>query len=228
MATALVEPEVSPRDSDLPPATTLSLVTGSSGQTDIEGTGAPVETKRIVVRELGIRPANQGGPFAYVTRTPHYNYTASALSTIITQLLAGQSPNLGDVAEYRRPLDLNLTEQTCFVLFLKPLREVGRDWRFSTDAKAITLGDFKTNATEKACYFDLHHVAADGSLSEAQHPPEKQCRIVYFFARLPPRTKFNHPININIEMYFDDDEDGKNTIPILIDPDVRYPGGSGA
>jgi len=224
MATALKEPDLSPREEALPGPSPNALLS-SINETEVGEMGDTDLTQKIVVRELGFVPLSDRGPFGYISRGLPYTYSAGGLISILTQLRNGSFQANGSLNPGARPLDLTLNEQTCFVLFMRSLGDANCDWRFSTEAKAIMLGDFKTYDSEKSGYFNLRHVHPGGGESPDHYAPGDQCRIVYFFAKRPTRTEFFHPININIEMVYPPDQAGnKNTVPIIIDPDIRYPG----
>ncbi len=226
MATALMEP-VAPETTEGPGP--IVLRPRSLEQNAIDDLDPFPTINRIVVRQLAILPVDQGGPFAFLSPGRNFVYSQSRLESILSELRNGSFSVVDTVDEFNRPLDLNLSEPTCFVLALVPTPYTTPNWQFSTDTAAITLGDFQqgsTNAALRKNYFNLRHVLNDNVGQPAHFLHPDKCRIAYFYAK-KTLADFYHPININVEMYYQNDSHGKNTIPIVIDPDVRYPGGSG-
>lgn len=187
------------------------------------GDPAPVPA-RILVRQIGLDPVAEDGPFVFVDPDQARPYTAGTLDTILDNLRQGIYTPTTLVNGYNRPLDVNCRENTQFIFFLRDLGE-GRRWRFSSQTKGVTLGWFEEPA-DRENYYSLRHVLDDSVGSPDPYPHPQDCKIITFIAR---RTSdnFKHAFNINVEFVFDDDESGMNTLPVVIDPDIRHPGGSG-
>jgi hypothetical protein len=186
------------------------------GEPDINN---PLPTpKRILVRQFGL-VAGPEGPFGYIDPDEAWTYSAAKLDQILDGLRQGHyQPNVPD-EPFNRPLDLNCGDATHFILFLSNQRR----WRFSRTAKAVTLGNF--DEEERKNYLSLRHVVDDNAGTPAPDL-NRDCKIVHFIAR-KTSDDFHHPFNLNIELVYTADPSGPNTIPIVIDPDVRNPGGSG-
>ena len=109
-------------------------------------------------------------------------------------------------------------------------------WRFNPKEPGATLGKFEDPnlPAEMDNYYRLRHVIRRGTSGHvAQAGPfgdhADYCRLIYFVGRPVVGREFWHAFNLNVEFVFDDGPNGEiNTLPIVIDPDVRYPGGSGA
>lgn len=181
--------------------------------------------ERIIVRQLDI-VGGAGGPIVWLQ--PDRSHACNSLADVAQMVTAvrlplGYNANL-PAAAYHRPLDLNLDRPTCFIIRLSNTW----NWRFSHKAKGATLGP--NVATNPANYCNLRHVLADGTeqYDAFNHPLE--CKIIYFFARPPvdPPADFQNSFNLNVELLYAGGAPGEiNSIPIVIDPDIRFPGGSG-
>jgi hypothetical protein len=182
---------------------------------------------RIIAREIDII-GGPNGPIGYVNPDqshpcPDFNAIQAMVASITNNGYNAQPLS----APYQRPMDLSLRAPTCFIFRLSD----NWSWRFSYKAKGATLG--KNVGTDIQNYYNLRHVLDDGSQQADPFPHNRFCRLIYFIARpiagVPndPSKVFNHSFNLNIEMVYPDHLGLPNTIPIVIDPDVRYPGGSG-
>lgn len=119
------------------------------------------------------------------------------------------------------PLDLVVTEPAILVFELD--RAAG--WRFSTTTAALSL----KNPADAARYGGLVHVGEGGRRSGAPLPPDAQCRLAYFSADAP-EPPFRHGINLHVELVTPPVHAGgrEQVLPLIIDPDIRNPGGSGS
>jgi hypothetical protein len=177
---------------------------------------------RILVRHIDMVPRDQGGPFVFVGPDQAWPYSANRLTQILDGLRQGRYASRPPVSRCDRPLDVNCSDTTLFIFRLSD----NWDWRFAAKAKGVTLGWF-ANSGERDNYFDLRHVLDDSAGSEVPFEHPDMCKIVYFTAKKTPNS-FAHAFNINVEIVYPDDPLGNpNTLPIVIDPDVRHPGGSG-
>lgn len=118
----------------------------------------------------------------------------------------GRDPKAAD----KTPLDLNSAGPCYFVLEL----DDQHNWQFQHDRAAIS-----TKNDYSSAYCDLHHIRPGGGAG-----PGEGCKLIYFAAIDPPSEKKpgNHQFNFHVEFLQDD---GKR-LPIIIDPDIRYPGGN--
>ncbi len=200
----------------------------STTQIDIEETmpaGFPVP-QRIIVRQLDF-VAGAGGPLVWLQ--PDRSHPCNSLADVAQMITAVRTPMGYDAnhgaAAYYRPLDLNLDRPTCFIIRLSD----NWNWRFSHKARGATLGP--NVATNPANYCNLRHVLADGTEQYDAFDHPLACRIIYFFARPPagnPIPQFQNSFNLNVELMYGGGGGAEiNSIPIVIDPDIRFPGGSG-
>jgi hypothetical protein len=119
------------------------------------------------------------------------------------------------------PLDLRIYGLPAYVV-LKLDPEL--NWHFSADQAAVSL---KT-ATVGESYGGLRHVLPDGTI---RPEPGPGCSIVYFVARPPaigPDGSYRHGLNFHVELVqnISGGSSESSILPIIIDPDVGYPGGS--
>jgi hypothetical protein len=200
----------------------------STSQIEIP-TGLPAQPpERIIVRELDFM-AGASGPLGFrQPDRPHACGSFADVQDLVARIVdpnRGYDPNRPSIP-YKRPLDVSLRAPTCFIFRLSD----NWNWRFSRSTKAATLGpNVGVNILN---YGGLRHVLPNLPHQEGPFTRHDQfCKLIYFFARPVagnPTPGFNHAYNLNIELVFPDDDQGNpNVIPIVIDPDVRHPGGSG-
>jgi hypothetical protein len=174
----------------------------------------------ILVRQIDIDGTAANGPFVFVGADLRWPYADATLDYILDELRQGRYAMTTAVdEEYYRPLDVNLTDTTLFIFYLNP----NRKWRFKRNARAVTLGEFE-HMDEQECYYKLRHVLTD-SIGTELAPLTGHCRIAYFVGT-QASNEFAHPFNLHVEMFYPGGGPKPNTIPIVIDPDIRYPGGS--
>jgi hypothetical protein len=173
---------------------------------------------RILVRQIGL-VEGPDGPFGYIAPDVAWPYSDAALDRILDGLRCGYYERGAPAEPFNRPLDVSCCANTLFVFFLSDQR----NWRFTRNAKAITLGC--DDAGDRDNYYKLRHVV-DDSVGTPDSPSHADCKIAYFVAR-KSSDRFAHKFNLNIELVYQPDCEGANTMPIVIDPDVRFPGGSG-
>lgn len=173
---------------------------------------------RILVRQIGLVDGPDG-PFGYIAPDKAWPYSAAALDRILDGLRCGEYECGAPAEPFNRPLDVSCCANTLFIFYLSDQR----NWRFTRNAKAITLGC--EDPVEQENFYQLRHVVND-SVGSPDAPLNADCKIAYFVAR-KSSERFAHKFNLNIELVYQPDCEGENTIPIVIDPDVRFPGGSG-
>ena len=190
----------------------------------------PDQPRWIVVREIDLAPI--GSPYPFVYRGPDKRHPIANFNSVMQSIIDGRYQRNGTINHYFRPMDLKLSEPTRFVFYLGDRWP----WRFTHKTEAATLSHPDSNV--RKYYTGLRHVIDTPAGSPTPFTHDKFCRIIYFDASQsvtphPAGTTFNHPFNLIIEFFYPDgDPDNAgvlvpNTIPIIVDPDVRYPGGSG-
>ncbi len=178
--------------------------------------------ERILVRQIGLIDG-PGGPFGFVGPDKWRPYSLGALDEVLDGLRQGAYAPTENVELFNRPLDLNCGATTLFVLHLRPLGG-DRTLRFARTSPGITLGRF-ANTEEYRNYFSLRHVVENG-FGQAAPYADRDCRILYFTAK-KTSERFAHPFNLHLEVAYPSDVEGANVMSLTIDPDIRFPGGSG-
>jgi len=107
-----------------------------------------------------------------------------------------------------------------------------KNWQFSRAGWPITVGQ---EGYEQAAYFDAFRVDKYGykDKGDDRRLTRDGCRVAYFIANgdkaLEKTDCYSHPINLNIDLVFLFEQDSRlvsRYMPIIIDPDIRHPGGS--
>ncbi len=181
----------------------------------------------IVVREIDMAPPGSAYPFVFKRPDRRYKYSPQTLEGIVQDLLDGAYEPNGWVNQYYRPLDVKLSAPTCFVFHLSDRWS----WRFSTKQDGVSLGE--SDAAVQQRYANVRHfIDTVGSGTHYEHGD--LCRILCFTAvpELNAQQEvvpFHHQFNLIVEFVYPDGEGNEkiNVIPVIIDPDVRHPGGSG-
>ncbi len=187
--------------------------------------------ERIIVRKLTLA-FGPTGPFAYSNPDRYHPCTKFGdVADMIDRIMADNYDPQAEAAPYFRPLDLHLGATTCFIIRL----DKDISWRFGRTLKGATLGQGKFDFPDDVKnYYDLRHVWKDETTMQTYDELDQctehsqYCRLIYFIAKPVVGRGFNHAFNLNVEFVYPDGAAGEiNTLPIVIDPDVRYPGGSG-
>jgi len=116
------------------------------------------------------------------------------------------------------PLSAN-NQFLCYIIYVL----TKKNWQFSHDDGPITIEEKADDAI-----FEAHHIDASGALKV---PPKPGCRAAYVIAdadaAYDAAGKYQHRINLHVD-FISEDENGDPTIfmPIIIDPDIRHPGGT--
>ncbi|HEY0412731.1 MAG TPA: nucleotide synthetase [Allosphingosinicella sp.] len=185
-----------------------------------EWRGAPPE--RLVVREISFLMDSDGLQFLYKDSAAAEPLPADGIGEVAASAAAAPLPPLiglsgAGLATAETPLDLSLTGAPAFLVFKLDTR---LNWRFSRTEPAIT----HKQAAHAAFYGGLMHVDRLGNVSAA---PVDDCRVAFLVAR-PPAGPYRHGFNFNVELiqkpHVGDSE--PRVLPIMIDPDIRFPGGS--
>lgn len=142
-----------------------------------------------------------------------------------------QSPSYPDPTKpFTSLLSLKNT-QVSYVIF----KLSDKPWQFCGRGRPITVG---RKGMQKEAYFEGHRVFSGwnekdtGTPFDDPDPPKNGSKVAYFIAdaekagRNEPRNEYSHPMNLHVDLRQTVNGD-KYYMPIIIDPDVRYPGGSG-
>jgi hypothetical protein len=132
----------------------------------------------------------------------------------------------------KRPFDSNLSlnnDRGRYIIF--KLKD-GLNWQFAREGWPITIGEQGENY-----FFDAFRIDADGVADRGDDKQLRRdgCMIAYVIASGDAAIKdggaYCHPINLHVDLIGEVLPDSgppaqKCYLPIIIDPDVRYPGGT--
>lgn len=204
----------------------MSLQIGG-GLTLLELPAGMPEPEVATVREIDIRL--DGGQFVAEFTAANYDVNVLAyggIAGVVSRVASGNLPML-DEPHPKEPYKTNLSLQNrtyCYVI----LKLSARNWQFSRNEDPVTLGYEATKPQE--VYFSPRKVDEQGNIL-GRGAVQDDCKVAYFIADgavahglEPDRVD---PFNLHLDIMVKDSDDNPSPIPIIIDPDVRYPGGSG-
>jgi hypothetical protein len=203
-----------------------------------------VDPERYVVREISFLMDSDGLQFLYKDSTQGMRIPQEGgMRAVVPDLTDTVFPaTLGlkgaGLATAETPLDLALEGGEAGPAYLVFKLDPRLNWRFSRNEPAITLKN------EEHCQFygDLTYAELRGNdrndvdlvkevelAGNGNNTRVENCRLVYFKAN-PPAGEYKHGFNFHVELiqrpHFGSDE--PRILPIIIDPDIRFPGGSQA
>ena len=179
-----------------------------------------VSPDRYIVREISFLMDSDGLQFLYKDSTPAKSLPDRKIEPVLPRFKLPVPAAIGltgaGLATAETPLDLSVTGGPAYLIFKLDPR---LNWRFSSQEPAIT----HKRAEHAEYYGGLFHVGDDFASFE----PVPDCRLVYFVAN-PPEGEYQHGFNINVELIQKPHvgETEPRILPIMIDPDIRFPGGS--
>ena len=148
------------------------------------------------------------------------------LSEVLRRLARNQLPVNDDPApkgKYKSQLSLQ-NRKYCYVI----LKLTSKNWQFSRDKDPFSIGP--GSVYFPPLYFEPRKVRDDGSVVTRGDIAD-DCKIAYFIADGATANdladSYEDPFNLHLEVVDRDWENNRSPVPIIIDPDVRYPGGSG-
>lgn len=188
-----------------------------------------VSIESIVCREIYIDIVHNKLSFAYRKREKVIRPASELESTLNHMAKFGEIPEDADpghdwddhgVGKPVTAMSINL-EKPSYLIFL--LRSPS-NLQFSSTGTPFSING---NDAPEAGKFFFDAIRVDGA-NRKHYPSETNapgCKIAYM-AVSPKSDKFAYRFNIHVDLI---DLGGSNTstIPFIIDPDVRYPGGSG-
>jgi len=183
---------------------------------------------RVIVREIDFRVPGRRLEFYFSRgRTVDLAATGQTLQSVVDSVCDGtfqfpaQPPRLN--RPYRSPLSLE-NDQLSYVVYLL---NSGKDWQFARRGWPISIAVARTKNYYAAHRADAsgHAGADDGSNFSRERDG---CHVAFFIAdgRLASSDeKYGDFINIHVDLVYRDTDETR-FMPLIIDPDVRYPGGS--
>ncbi|HYD36646.1 MAG TPA: nucleotide synthetase [Allosphingosinicella sp.] len=218
MATALKNPEwTQPTDRSAAPSN------DDNAQVPVSAVSPGVVPERVIVREISFLMDSDGLQFLYKDAGPAMPLPGGNIDMVIEHLALGKPLPFGDLGDVPMgsdgtPLDLGVTGEAAYVVFKLDPR---LNWRFSDNDPVIS----HKQAGDAAYYGGLRHVRPNGTYSDR---PVADCRIVFLVA-MPPDGEYKHGFNFHVDMIQKPhlDHVRERILPLIIDPDIRFPGGSG-
>lgn len=124
--------------------------------------------------------------------------------------------------DFTTPLSLQ-NRKHAFVI----VRLTGKNWQFSYDKAPFSLS---LDAAKTGAYLHARKVDSQGGIVDP-NTPTANCKIAFFVAeghRVWNGTDpFIHGFNLHLDLRYKDSKNRDSYMPVIVDPDVRYPGGSG-
>lgn len=104
----------------------------------------------------------------------------------------------------------------------------GKNWQFSRDKDPFSIG---LPGLKKKLYFQARRVDDQGA-TVSPGDVKDDCKIAYFISDGAKATsgtprRYSDDFNFHLDLIYYDSAGARQHMPIVIDPDVRYPGGSG-
>ena len=123
------------------------------------------------------------------------------------------------------PLSLNNSQKIRYIVYVLS----DKNWQFARSGTPLTISSehYDLELYSEAQRVDAFGTADDGSAEGAE---KDRCRVAYFVANGikahadAPNRDYVHRLNLHVDIYNADD--GGTILPLIIDPDIRYPGGS--
>jgi len=217
MATALKERQIGAPDA----ADTAQAQTWENERFPVRRHPPDVLPERYIVREMSFLMDSDGLQFLYKDSALAWPLPEKKIDPVIPRFTRPVSPMIGlsgaGLATAETPLDLSITGGPAFLIFKLDPR---LNWRFSQSLPAIT----HKKEADSACYGGLTYVDQHGVYSDS---PIAECRLV-FLVTDPPEGDYRHGFNFNVEL-IQKPHVGQyepRILPVEIDPDIRFPGGS--
>jgi hypothetical protein len=184
------------------------------------------------LREVSFAESNGHLRFFFSKWSNDFNIGSNGISELCARILNGDDVWVNEtepplVEPYDSPMSLQVEELRYVVYVLAP-----GNWQFASRGYPLTMG---TKGAGKDTYYDAHRVWGQNPADADQGTPfdddnvtpRDGCKIAYMIAdglgsrSGEPNGKYVHRLNLHVDLLF-----GSKRMPIMIDPDIRYPGGS--
>lgn len=187
----------------------------------------------VIVRRIDLKIAGSDlRIFFSKSRRINLNDYDDDFTTILTKLCRNTFRFNSRPPKLERPYDSDLSlNNDSLSLIVYQLSS--KNFQFGSRGWPITVAD---KGYGKKAYFDAKRVFfRQGKIysdnGDSGDPVIDGCKVAFFIAdHMKANTEFtgnySDAINFHIEFYYDDDDKNRRYIPIIIDPDIRYPGGS--
>jgi hypothetical protein len=188
--------------------------------------------KWAIVREIDFEVSGRDLRFFFSRGAKNVNLAQTgSFEKLVDDILEGAFTWYGEDVPIETPYDSPLSLQNKRLTYVVYVLSDG-NWQFARRGRPFTIGQRALPAQGKPnIYTNARRVAesykdADpGSPFEDESAPAKDnCKLGFFIANGENRGTYTHPINIHVDLIFE----GTKTrhMPLIVDPDVRYPGGS--
>ncbi|MES2441749.1 MAG: nucleotide synthetase [Pseudomonadota bacterium] len=181
----------------------------------------PAEPTEMVVREIDFEIDGKQLIFRTINAWKLFNVNRQIFDTVIKQVAAGDVSALTSVGTHSvDPCPSSLSISSKVPRYLVFMLSSTKNWQFAQTGPAITV----TQGTAAVNYFEGFRVDPNGvpTLNGPGGSGLDYCRVAYLVNVRTGGLRFSHPFNLNVDL-FNDRED--QITPIMIDPDIRYPGG---
>jgi len=182
--------------------------------------------QRIIYREIDIEIATpeevqQGKPPINIIYLDNNEPPEDDIQVFIARVINRATIRPVSLIDSTSPLDLNCNEQ-CYIVF-----QLADYWNWQFDPKGYA---FTTKEYEGFKYFNLIHVIWDPVTQRPVEYPEGEapgegCRLLYFRAQ-GTTAGYQDGFNLTIELNLGFSDQDKRRTKIVVDPDIRHPGGS--
>lgn len=188
--------------------------------------GVPIPTvpdtsppTRIIYREIDIDIDKTKFKINVIYRLPHNQPKYDDIDNFITRIINKPTSRPPGAGEVTSPLDLNCQEN-CYIVF-----KLASDWNWQFDPD----GNAFTTKVQESKYFNLVHARYVGGKVVKTGPgeaPGEGCKLLYLRAR-GETNQYDDGFNLVVELNLDPTPTGdKRRTKLVIDPDIRNPGGS--
>ena len=173
------------------------------------------EYKSINFFKISVK-SNGGDILFYISFTKKYGIDRG-INDVISEL----QENSSGASFTESPLDINISDN-CWIIF-----ELDRNinWQFSRDSPHCLT----TKLNKYSNYFNLRHVTKE-NIFNGGTPPGENCNFIYFAVGKKDSEfkNFNDAFNLHVEFLQKRYDGTPQRLKLLIDPEVRNPGGTSA
>ena len=209
--------------------TTVSTTSTRGGLFDVP-TGTSIKPNFVIVVEIGADRSKRNLDIEYRWGSVTKLTVDITADKILQSVAANNSIYLRTIETLRPRLSLNVPNTAMIIFRLSD----DLDWQFSHDVPPVSLGLLaaQSSTSSKNYYENAQRILPGGSPDNGN---QDKCMVACFLCDGASLTQdstanpksFTHSINLHVDL-LDRDRDGNiiRRLPIVIDPDVKNPGGS--
>jgi hypothetical protein len=192
--------------------------------------------KYATVRELDIRPSGNRIDILYSRANHIIDLDDISIEDLLKMVASPgynrypdepKPPPNNQNKKYDTPLSL-ANREWCYVIF----KLTAKNWQFAAKRPPVAIS---VDALKAKVYFEARRVDPNGVADPATigGTTKNGCTVAYVIADGRKATSdnpqgYSHPFNLHVDIVTEDWQGNPSYIPITIDPDIRFPGGSGA